>query len=407
VKGPGLQRRLQNMSEERVGIETIGLAVPDQYIDMRDLAEARAVPAAKFLEGIGLKEMAVPAGDQDTVTLAVQAAQRALQGRSTDDIGLCIVGTETAVDHSKPVASFVQGMIGLPSHCRLYEVKHACYGATAALMTAMDWIRAGSNRGRKALVIASDIARYGLRTAGEPTQGAGAVALIVSSQPDLVEFDPQVGTCSRDVMDFWRPLYSKDALVDGQYSVSCYLDALLGAYRAWLAEANGGTNPGTDALAAIAYHVPYPKMAKKAHEALRALENDAAPAESFARHVQSGLSLPSRVGNIYTGSMYLSLLSILATDSRNLDGKKLGFFSYGSGCCAEFWTGTVTPGAQARVKALDIEGALSRRKRLSVSEYEQMMITRESMDTRPAEQDGSAGLRFLGIERDRRVYSGA
>ena len=392
------------MNAARVGIEAIGLAVPNQYVDMTELAEARAVPASKYLEGIGLKQMAVPALDEDTVTLAVQAARVALAGCSTDDIGLCIVGTETAVDHSKPVASFVQGLLGLPTHCRVYEVKHACYGGTAALMTAMDWIRAGSNRGRKALVIASDIARYGVRTAGEPTQGAGAVALVVSDQPHLVEFGQAVGTCSRDVMDFWRPLYSKDALVDGQYSVTCYLEGLLGSYRAWREEA--GPTHSADTFAAIAYHVPYPKMAKKAHDALRGLESDEPPAASFARQVKSGLMLPERIGNIYTGSMYLSLLSILATDSRNLDGEQLGFFSYGSGSCAEFWAGTVTKGAQQRVKALDLEGLLARRTRVSVEEYERIMSVREGLDTKAVEIDAPAGVRFLGVERDRRVYGG-
>ncbi len=395
------------MSVVRVGIETMGLAVPEQYVDMAELAEARAVPASKYLEGIGLKQMAVAGPHEDTVTLAVKASRIALQGCAPSDIGLCIVGTETAVDHSKPVASFVQGLLGLSSHCRVYEVKHACYGATAALMTALDWIRAGSNQGRKALVIASDIARYGLRTAGEPTQGAGAVALLVSSEPRLVEFDTKVGTCSRDVMDFWRPLYSKDALVDGQYSVTCYLDALLGAYRAWGSENGEGPLPSTDALAAIAYHVPYPKMAKKAHEALRGLEKDPEPASSFARQVKPSLALPERVGNIYTGSMYLSLLSILATDSRPLDGQRLGFFSYGSGSCAEFWTGTVIEGAQARVKAMDLDGLLGRRRRVSVPEYERIMGIREELDTKPIDGESTSGLRYLGVERDRRMYSGA
>lgn len=393
------------MSAARVGIEAMGLAVPEQFVDMAELAEARAVPASKYLEGIGLKQMAVPGPSEDTVTLAVRAALAALGERSVADIGLCVVGTETGVDHSKPVAAFVQGLLGLPSHCRTYEAKHACYGATAGLMSALDWIRAGSNKGRKALVIASDIARYGLRTAGEPTQGAGAVALLVSSQPELVEFDNNVGTCSRDVMDFWRPLYSKDALVDGQYSVTCYLEALLGSYRAWRGESGGAPGPRFDELEAIVYHVPYPKMAKKAHEALRALESDAAPAASFERQVRSGLVLPERIGNIYTGSMYLSLLSVLATDSRALDGRPLGFFSYGSGSCAEFWTGTVTPGAQAKVKAMDLEGLLSRRQRVSVAEYERIMGIREGLDTKPVDGEPGTGLRFLGVERDRRVYA--
>lgn len=387
------------MSTQRVGIEAMGLAVPRQYVDMTELANARGVAPGKFLEGIGLEQMAVPSVDEDTVTLAVRAAKQALAQVDVGDVGLCVVGTETAVDHSKPVTSFVQGLLGLKSHCRVYETKHACYGATAGLMTALDWLRAGSNRGKKALVIASDIARYGLKTAGEPTQGAGAVAMLVSTTPKLVEFDPVVGTFSQDVMDFWRPLYSKDAVVDGQYSVTCYLDALRGAYRAYV-EAGGVRS--TDEFAALVYHVPYPKMAKKAHEALRALENDVEPSASFERMVKSGLTLPRRIGNIYTGSMYLSLLSLLSTDARALDGQRLGFFSYGSGSCAEFWSGQVVPGAQALVKSLKLEAMLEARERVPVADYERIMTQRVSLDEKPL---ASAGEGFLGIENHKRVYA--
>ncbi len=390
----------------RVGIETMGFAVPELFIDMAELAEARGVPVGKFVEGIGLKQMSVASVDEDTVTLAVRAAHMALAGLDVNDIGLCIVGTETAVDHSKPVASFVQGLLGLPTHCRVYETKHACYGGTAGLMTALDWIRAGSNQGRKALIIASDIARYGLRTAGEPTQGAGAVAMVISASPALVEFDQTVGTYANDVMDFWRPLYSKDAVVDGQYSVTCYLDALRGAYREHQARLGGVKPMYSERFAAIGYHVPYPKMAKKAHEALRTVDADPTPPASFERQVRSGLVLPERVGNIYTGSLYLSLLSVLATDDRNLDEQPMGFFSYGSGSCAEFWSGRVVKGAQQRVRALGLPALLDARRKVSIAEYEQIMTVREGLDTKPVAGAVPVG-RYAGVEKDRRIYSRA
>lgn len=389
----------------RVGIEAMGLAVPEQFVDMAELAQARGVQPSKYLEGIGLKQMAVAAVDEDTVTLAVRAARMALRGVDLNDIGLCIVGTETAVDHSKPVASFVQGLLGLPTHCRVYETKHACYGGTAGLMTALDWLRSGSNRGRKALVINSDIARYGLRTAGEPTQGAGAVAMLVSTNPLLVELEQTVGTYARDVMDFWRPLYSKDAFVDGQYSVTCYLDALVGAYKDHLAYTNAQQPLASDRLAAIVYHVPYPKMAKKAHEALRTFDQDKAPAASFELQVRSSLALPERVGNVYTGSMYLSLLSLLSVDSRNLDGAAIGFFSYGSGSCAEFWSGKVTPGAQGRVRAMELEGLLNARTKVSVAEYERIMGLREGLDQKPVDSQPVAAGRYAGVDNNKRIYA--
>ncbi|MBL8953119.1 MAG: hydroxymethylglutaryl-CoA synthase [Myxococcaceae bacterium] len=385
------------------GIEALGVAVPDTYLDMTELARARDVDPAKFSDGLGVQQMAVAAPHEDTVTLAASAARMALDGVDANEIGLCIVGTETAVDHSKPVASFLQGLLGLPSHCRVFETKHACYGGTAGLMIALDWLRSGSSRGRKALVVCSDIARYGVRTAGEPTQGAGAVALLVSDDPKLVALSPNVGTCSRDVMDFWRPLYRKDAIVDGQYSLTCYLEAVQQAYLAWQVQGGGVKPYASDRFSAICYHVPFPKMAFKAHGALRTFDGDATPSKSFEWQVKSGLELPRRVGNVYTGSLYLSLASVLACDARDLSGSELALFSYGSGSCAEFFTGRVTSGAQARVRALALPKLLDARRRISVAEYERTLAV--AVDERPVAQEPSRAFGFLGVEQDRRVYA--
>ena len=395
------------------GIDGIGVAVPGTYIALADLAVARNVPPTKYTEGLGTVEMAVPLEDEDTVSLAVRAARAALAsaGVSPAEIGLCVVGTETAVDHSKPTSAFVHGLLGLARSCRVFETKHACYGGTAALQIALDWIRAGTAAGRKALVICSDIARYGLHTAGEPTQGAGAVAMVVSASPRILAIDAAPsGTYARDVFDFWRPLYAKDAVVDGHYSVECYLDALKGAYGEYrgAARALGDDGEGffSDRFASLVYHVPYGKMARKAHRAVRELDGDASPDASFAARVASSLVLPSRVGNIYTGSMYLALASVLSAPEADLTGKRVGLFSYGSGCCAEFYSGVVQPEAHARVRALQIGTMLDARRRLSVSEYEAVMNAREHIDEQPATdpREDASGVRFLGVREHRRVY---
>jgi hydroxymethylglutaryl-CoA synthase len=390
----------------QAGIEALGVAVPGTYLDLTDLAQARGIPSAKFTDGLGVKQMSVALASEDTVTLAARAAGMALEGVDPHEIGLCIVGTETAVDHSKPVASFLQGLLGLPQHCRIYETKHACYGGTAGVMAALDWIRAGSNKGRKALVVCADIARYPLGSPGEPTQGAGAVALLLSDSPKLVTLGSTVGTCSRDVMDFWRPLYRKSAIVDGQYSQSCYLEALQGAYLAWQVQKGGVMPFRSDAFSSIVYHVPFPKMAKKAHWALREFDGDRDPERTFSWQVESGLKLPERVGNLYTGSLYLSLASVLAFDPRNLDGEKLALFSYGSGSCAEFFTGTVTRGAQAQVQALKLDEVLNARRRISFAEYEQVLAQSEAADAQPAREDKLGHpYTYLGVDSDRRVYA--
>jgi hydroxymethylglutaryl-CoA synthase len=406
---------MQPTKPTKVGIDAIGLALPPLALDLADLARARGVEPAKYEAGLGTVRTSVPPIDEDTVTLAVRAARAALHraGLSPADIGMCIVGTETAVDHSKPVAAFVHGLMGLPTACRIFETKHACYGATAGLQNALDWIRSGSARGKKALVIGSDIARYGLRTPGEPTQGAGAVALVVSESPRLVAFETgMVGTFARDVFDFWRPLYSKDAVVDGHYSVTCYLESLEGAYRAYAAHAGGdhrAEGPFSDRFAAIAYHVPYGKMAVKAHRHLRGIDGDVDPGASFERQVAAGLALPKLVGNIYTGSLYLSLASMLSETTEDLDGKSVALFSYGSGSCAEFFTGTVTKGAQAFARGSGWGELIASQRKIDVPEYEAIMTAREGIDTLSPPVEGETGgtrdrARYLGVRDHRRLY---
>ncbi|MDI1480144.1 hydroxymethylglutaryl-CoA synthase [Polyangium sp. y55x31] len=397
-----------------VGIDAIALSVPRGYVELSELAEARGIPPSKYLNGLGMRRMAIAAPDEDPVTLAVNAARRLFErsGASPAEVGLCIVGTETAVDHSKPVAAFVHGMLGLPSACRIFEAKHACFGGTAGLLSAVDWIASGSARGRAALVVCTDIARYPLRSAGEPTQGAGAVALLIRENPRLLSLDVgQTGTFARDVHDFWRPLHHKEALVDGHYSVQCYLDALEGAYDAWR-RLDGATD---EPLVRTCYHVPYGKMARKAHRHHRMMDGltEEAADASFVVEVEPSLDLPSRIGNVYTGSLYLALASLLNTQAREIAGQRIGLFSYGSGCCAEFFAGRTNPEAAELVARLDIDGPLRDGQRMTVAEYERLRAEDAAADGRPATERAPRGTAneggravYLGVDsNERRVYA--
>ncbi|UJR86996.1 hydroxymethylglutaryl-CoA synthase family protein [Sandaracinus amylolyticus] len=397
---------------QSIGIDAMAIAVPEGYLELRDLAEARGVPPAKYVDGLGVVRMAVAAPHEDPVALAADAVRRVFELGEIDPstIGLCIVGTETAVDHSKPIAAYLHRLAGLPDRCRVYEAKHACFGGTAGLMTAVDWIASGSARGRKALVVCSDIARYGVKSAGEPTQGAGAVAMIISTNPRLLVLEPGVtGSFARDVDDFWRPLYSKDAVVDGKHSVQCYLDALIGAYEAY-AEAAREAGIDPDGVVRRCYHVPYGKMARKAHRALlahRGLSEDEADAR-FAGEVGSSLRFSAEIGNVYTGSLYLALASMLEAEAGELEGERIGLFSYGSGCCAEMFAGRVQKGAAAFVRKLALGAPLEARRALSIPAYEAIRAADAEIDRRPPSEPpiASRGVAFAGVEAERRLYLG-
>ena len=409
------------MSESRqasVGIDALAFAGPAAFVDMTALAQARGVDPAKYLNGLGQRRMAIATPCEDTVTMAVEAAERALAFFDIDpcEIGTLIVGTETGVDHSKPVAVYVHELLGLNQRCRTFETKHACYGAMAGLTSSMDWIASGRARGRKALVIASDIARYGLGTAGEPTQGAGAVAMVVSDRPRLLTVDPAtIGDYTRQVMDFWRPLYSKYAFADGHYSIECYLEALRGARL----DALGEQEEVLGRLAACLYHVPFVKMAFKAHQRQfeidrgRPLEEGDAEdrrrlTDSYQRLTAPWLGLNAEIGNIYTGSLFLALIDLLRQAAETLTGRDISLFSYGSGCGATYCIGRIAEGAAEWREALDPAEQLAARRRLEIDEYEALITASETADTaeslEPSRYGLDGGLYYVGTREHRRQY---
>ena len=76
------------------------------------------------------------------------------------------------------------------------------------------------------LVLASDIAKYGINTPGESTQGAGSVAMLIKKDPNILILHDETLAQTRDIMDFWRPNYSTTPYVNGIYSTKQYLDLL-------------------------------------------------------------------------------------------------------------------------------------------------------------------------------------
>ncbi len=408
----------------KVGIEAIAFHCPEHYIKLEDLANARGIDPDKYTKGLGQTKMAIATPLEDPVYLAINAGLKALRNFDIDaeEIGTLVVGTETGVDHSKPVAAYVHKALGLRSNCHTYETKHACFGATAAVSSASDWISCGRANGSKALIIAVDIARYPKGDPGEPTQGAGAVAMVISDKPNLVHFDHDIrGNYTKHVMDFWRPLYSKEAIVDGHYSMECYLGALEGALTDAMSKATIPELFKIDQLQACIYHVPFVKMAAKAHhrhfevDAEKTIDKEsdqfATVYRSYKDKVAPWLSLNAIVGNIYTGSVFLALIDLLRqSNSKSL--KQVSLYSYGSGCASSFGILYPTLGFERFKDKIDPEPELSQRTGVSIDKYEDIIMESDSLATGntrvliPEEWGLSGNYHYLGNKNHKRQYDG-
>ncbi|MFC6296065.1 hydroxymethylglutaryl-CoA synthase [Lactiplantibacillus daoliensis] len=348
----------------KIGIDKLHFASSHLYVDMAELATARNEAPDKYLIGIGQSKMAVIPPSQDAVTLAANAAAPMLTAADIKAIDLLIVATESGVDNSKAAAIYVAKLLGLDRRLRTIEMKEACYAATAGVKLAQDHVHVHPEK--KALVIGTDIARYGLHTPGEPTQGGGAMAMLISADPQVLALADDSVLLSQDVMDFWRPLYHTTALVDGKYSSNIYIDYFQDVFKTYLEE----QQTTIEAFKALTFHLPYTKMGLKALRSVLPMATTTQQ-QALSTHFEHARQLNREVGNLYTGSLYLSLLSLLLTDPELMTDDLIGLFSYGSGAEGEFYTGRLQANYQQGLD-LGLPQRLARRRRVSVTEYEML-----------------------------------
>lgn len=385
----------------KIGIDKIGFYTPHLYVDMNELAIARNVEPAKFTVGIGQEKMAIAPITQDPVTLAANAALAILDEEDKKAIDFVMFGTESGIDNSKSAAVYVHNLLGINPHARAIEMKQACYGATAAIQMAKGHVALHPES--KVLVLASDIARYGLNTAGESTQGAGAVALLISANPRILALEEESSFLTNDIMDFWRPVYSDTAYVDGKFSNEQYIHFFNKVWEQYK-EKSGRS---LEDFEAICFHLPYTKMGLKA---LRTVleETTEDVQERLMKNYSISTTYNRNVGNIYTGSLYLSLLSLLELKEDLRPGARIGLYSYGSGAVGEFFTGVLEPDFREHLNTSYHEQLFADRTQVSVEEYEETFSNTLPADGSSVELDtakDTAAICVSGISDHKREYS--
>lgn len=359
-----------------VGIDAIGFYSSHYYLDLKTLAEKRGVDVDKYYVGLGQHKMAVPPPDEDIVTMAANAVAKILPHVRVEDIEHVFFATESGLDFSKASGIYVHRLLGLSPRCRVVELKQACYSATAALQMALPMLR--ENPAKKILVIAADIARYGLETTGESSQGGAAIALLLSANPRILAIEPISGFYTKDVMDFWRPNYREEALVDGKYSCDVYLQVLL---ETWGQYSEAAKREYRD-FARFCYHAPVPGLVEKAHKWLAKRNNVTLDKDQIQTELAHALHYNRNTGNAYTAALYVSLLSLLDNDPEDLSGQRIGLYSYGSGCVGEFFAGQVQPNYRQMLDSAGNQALLQNRIELSYDQYQHFF-------TFPLPTDGS------------------
>jgi len=363
---------------KKYGIEKISVYPTALQLDLVTLAKERGYDVEHMRKELMVEKRGVNPPWEDSVTMAVNAAKPMLTQEDIDSIGLLIVASETGLDGEKALSSWVLEHLGLPSTCRHFEVKIACYSGTAAFKMAIGWLSSGlARKGQKALVITTDESLNSIHKPWEYVCGGGAVALLVSDKPEFLELEVEkFGVYAHEVADVIRPLPWLET-GNSEHSLFSYMEALAGAWEDYEAHVEGA-DFGTYFKKNV-YHVPFSGISFRAHKQLMRMGGDATIEEvneSFKEKVLPSISYSKDIGGTYGGSVFIALLATI--DHVDLKANdRIGVFSYGSGSCAEYYSVLVTEKSKEIAKKAGLKTLIENRYKITVPQYEAMETDRE------------------------------
>ena len=204
--------------------------------------------------------------------------------------------------------------------------------------------------------------------------------MLISKNPRILEFNEDNVAQTRDIMDFWRPNYSTTPYVNGVYSTQQYLDCLKTTWNEY--QKRHGLDLGD--FAAVCFHLPYPKLAFKGLNKIMDKSLSQEEQKGLQENFDKSILYSQKVGNIYTGSLFLGLLSLLENSENLKAGDKIALFSYGSGAVAEIFSANLVEGYEKQLTTHRLE-QLNQRQELTVAAYEELFFAEAQLD-----ENGSA-----------------
>ncbi|ORX91964.1 hydroxymethylglutaryl-CoA synthase [Basidiobolus meristosporus CBS 931.73] len=406
------------VTPHNVGIKAMEIYFPKKYVEQADMEQFDGVSAGKYTLGLGQNKLGFCDDREDIHSISLTVVQNLVEhyGISYNDIGRLEVGTETILDKAKSCKTVLMQLFADSGNFEVegIDTTNACYGGTAALSNAVNWVESSSWDGRYALVVAADIAIYAKGPA-RPTGGTAAVALLVGPDAPIVIEKGLRSTFVEHVYDFYKPdLASEYPIVDGKLSVECYaraLDNCYPKYLARLAKKENLQNPGLENFDYLLFHSPYTKLVAKSfarlgfHDFLANHEDPRyaavqefkglLPEETytnrdlekafigvtktmFNQKVAPSLTTAKNIGNTYCASLYGCLASLICgTPYETLAGKRVGMFSYGSGSSSTLFSLRVVGSTEEMAKILDLQSRLDSRIAASPEEFDKAMSLRE------------------------------
>ncbi|KAJ3117601.1 hypothetical protein HDU96_006199 [Phlyctochytrium bullatum] len=409
-----------NPNPLNVGIHAVEIYFPKKYVNQSELEQFDGVSSGKYTIGLGQTNMGVCDDREDICSISLTVVKNLLEKYNIDPttIGRLDVGTETIIDKSKSVKTTLMQLFEESGNFDVEGIdsKNACYGGTNALFSAINWLESSYWDGRYALVVAADIAVY-KAGAARPTGGAGATAILLGRDAPIVFDQGLRATHMEHAWDFYKPdLHSEYPEVDGALSTVCYTKAVDKCYEGYVEKMSRLSGAKADMSVGdyFLFHCPYSKLVQKSFGRLAFNDYLRNPTDSrfanvpekfaeltrektysdrevektfvdltkgdFNAKVIPGLLASKNVGNMYCGSLYGGLASLLSeVPSEQLLNKRVIMFSYGSGFSASMFSFYVRGSTANIASKLGVAKRLASRTKIEPAAYDAIMALREGV----------------------------
>lgn len=314
------------------GIVSYGVYIPEYRIKTEEIARVWGEQPERIKSGLGIEEKAVPGIDEDSVTMAVEAAKNAINHGNINpkDIGAIYVGSESKVYAVKPNASIVAQALNCgPENLTAADLEFACKAGTAAIQMLMGMV--DSNMIKYGIAIGTDTAQGRPGDALEYSAGAGSAAFIIGKESESIAIIEGTYSYTTDTPDFWRRHNADYPSHGGRFTgAPAYFKHIINATLGLLKKL--GRN--VEDYDYVVFHQPNAKFPLEAAKKLNI------PSEKLMQ----GLLTP-KIGNTYSGATLLGLASVLDVAK---PGERILATSFGSGAGSDSFSIVVTEKIEER-----------------------------------------------------------
>jgi hydroxymethylglutaryl-CoA synthase len=296
------------------GIIGYGVHIPVYRIKVEEIAKVWGEDAESIKSGLNVREKSVPAQDEDTATIAVEAARRALyhSGIKQNEVGAVYVGSESHPYAVKPTATIVGEALGIGNRFTAADLEFACKAGTAGMQMLMGM--ADSGMIKYGVTVGADTSQGRPGDALEYTASAGGAAFIIGRKENAIAEIIKTTSYTSDTPDFWRREGASFPSHAGRFTGEpAYFRHITHATNQLFEE----TGFKAEDFAHVVFHQPNGKFPLQVAKKLGFTD----------KQVQNGLITPL-IGNTYSGASLIGLAAVLDIAK---PGEKIMVTSFGSG----------------------------------------------------------------------------